>query len=411
MLHRILLYLICAIASFAILVNAAANFLEENSPEISVGLNPFNTNARIRLILEQLATAENGNYDEVTQSIQEGMSKAPIDARLISLDGLIAETSSGIDSALPKYAKSLAILPTEFQALLRMISYQYAENSHVKALNLINGFIRRWPKKGNQVEAFIPALTSSDEGFKRANVLFETSAPMRILLISALAKNPDTLSIATKLVQHSSKKDKKEIWRLGNFIVDKLFKEKRYKQAYLVFRSFLSSTELARAKYVYNENFDSKPSGSIFDWRFRKQAGVTNEIKALNNSPNSDDKSNILEIKFHNTPLQYRGPSQQLVLSAGAHILNINYESRNLKTPKPVKVDLKCLQKRDPLATYEFNGLDSEKQSVSLSFFVPSTSCDLVTLSIGTDFVAKSWSNLFSGILNIYKISVQKEIN
>lgn len=408
---KILFYPICAIVLLAILANTFSVALQGSNPETAIWLNPLNIDARINLVAKKIRPKNAPKSDGLSEAIQTGRKYAPINARLISLDGIYNEKNNSTSKAQELFSTSLAILPTEYQALAYKFRYLFNNQEYVKALDIINIVSKRWPKRQNTFLPFLPVIILNQAGFEHASKLFSSSRQLRILMITALVKNPVTINLAVKLVQNWNARDNNSYWDLGNFITRKLLKNNKINEANLAFRSFLTKKQQNEYKYIYNGNFANPPLKNAFDWTIKKQVGVSHKFKRRKNSKNDNIQKPYLEIYFSGKPIQYRNVTQVLKFSPGDYTLNVEYFAKNLKTPKPIKISIYCIKPSVNLAVYTFDSTDTKTTASSIPFNVPSTNCDLAQIYIHTDFLAKSWRNRFSGTLGINNISIEQVVN
>lgn len=207
--------------------------------------------------------------------IRIGQEYAPIDAHLISLDGIYNEKIGSSLRAQELFTTSLAILPTGYQALVYRFNYLFENKQYVKALDIINIVSKRWPKRQNTFQNFIPVIALNSAGFKHASKLFTSSRQLRILMVTALVRNPATIHLAVELVQNWDANDNTSFWKLGNFITKKLLNTNKYNEANLAFRSFLNKKQQSEYKYIYNGDFTNPSLKNHFDWSISKQVGVS----------------------------------------------------------------------------------------------------------------------------------------
>ncbi|PCH49495.1 MAG: hypothetical protein COC17_08420 [Hyphomicrobiales bacterium] len=408
---KILFYPICVIVSLIVLANTFSVALQGSNPETAIWLNPLNVDARLKLVSKKIRQKDFSKSSELNETIQTGRKYAPINARLISLDGIYHEKIGSNSKAQELFSTALAILPTEYQALIYRFRYLFKKQEYVKALDIVNIVSKRWPEKQNTFTSFIPLIVLDKAGFKHTSMLFASSRQLRILIITALVRNPATISLAVQLVQNWDSGDENSYWNLGNFITRKLLKGKRYSEANLAFRSFLNAEQQANYQFIYNGNFANTSLKNQFDWTIRRQVGVVHNYKNKKIDINNAVQKPYLEIRFSGKPIQYRNVTQMLKLAPGNYNLILSYFAKKLRTPKPIKASVYCIEPSKLLATYTF---DPEVKTDKLSntpFTVPARECDIAQVYLHTEFVAKSWRNRFSGILGINNISIEQAVN
>lgn len=183
-----------------------------------------------------------------------------------------------------------------------------------------------------------------------------------------------------------------------------LIKEGRYAEAYRLFYLTLEKDEQKVAGYIFDSSFDYEAGDNPFDWRFKREPGVSlGLVKTGRTKP--DDKS--LEIRFLGRPTDFKGVNQNIRLPASQFKLEVTYTNKDVKGPKPVIVGIFCKDRPQPIAQIQLEKSSDPEQSASKVFQVPDTKCDLQRVSIYNRNFSKSWENLYSGTLLIHDIRLE----
>lgn len=394
------------IVSLAILANTASVALQSDNFELAIWLNPLNTDARVNLSDAYLKKKHVKNNLYIYNVIQRGKEYSAIDARLFSLDGVYQKKYGSTEKAQKLFSTSLAILPTEYQALIHKFKHYLEVKKYVKALDIINVITKRWPKRQNSFSTFIPLILLNTIAYEHATKLFTNSESIRLLLISSLVKNPVTTQLAINLIQTWKDTTGDNIWNLGNIVTKKLFLSKKYNTANLAFKAFLNRKQRDNYHFIYNGDFSLPFLKNSFDWAFRNQVGVFHTVKESHSKHIKKENKTYLEIRFSNKPIQYRNVSQYLKLAPGSYKISVDYFTKSLKTPKPIKMSIDCIRSNKRLTTLVFKSGNHDQIQSSAVFDFPVDECDISQIFLHTEFLAKSWRNRFSGILGINNISI-----
>ena len=389
--------------------------LSETQPSTALILNPLNSTARINFAFEQLGRSVE-TLSEVQQSAETGSHLAPADARFYSLMGIVAERLGDRPGASQFYNKALAILPTEIQALTRKLQFAIDEGSYVKAIDAMEVIAKRWPKYWPNVEGVLNALALRPESFTEMDARFGTNTVLRSLVITSLAKTDSTLVPAQQLLVQWSAQGIASLENLINLVTIRLIAQGQYAEAYSMFLQTRTATDSDRSGYVNNGTFSYLPSGNIFDWTIRPQAGVDVEIvngiaRALGADSTGStvtDKHvpSALSIRFLDNPIRFRNVSQLVRLPAGSYRLAVSYKAISLVMPKPLKVGISCYQGKSDLGTISFEGGYIDQEQIYVDFEVPTESCELQQLFVYNDPLPMSWQNRYAGVLLVRRIAI-----
>ncbi|NNE24522.1 MAG: hypothetical protein HKN11_18125 [Rhizobiales bacterium] len=399
--------------SLAVLASAASNLLLQSSPSLAHRVNPLNVEARIALVARQIGKAGAPDIEALSQIVSAGIRTAPADARLVSLLGLVRQQQGRNQDAQKLFRRSLALLPTEIQALLQRFLFHVERQDYSSAVRIADLVSRRWLKHWPVLEPYLAVILSDETAMRETAMRFARSRHGKSLLITSLVKQPETLNMATRLVAIWQQQGIEDLWPATNQITRRLVAEKRYAEAYILFRSMLDDQRGGETGYVFNADFRSQPTGNPFDWQFKKQAGVSMRIVRLVNNninqdtdPGRDDRA--LQIKFLDNPVQFEALNQLMRLVPGDYDLAATYQTTELRAPKPLFLSVECIDSGIKLAVLPFESGTYKLNTVSNEFRIPPQGCALQRIHVFNEFLARSWSNRYSGRLTLDRIVIRK---
>jgi len=403
----------CLAVSLAVLASAASNLLLQSSPSLAHRVNPLNVDARIALVAKQIGKTDAAGIEALSQVITAGIRTAPVDARLVSLLGLVRQQQGRNQEAQQLFRRSLALLPTEIQALLQRFLFHVDRKDYSSAVRIADLVSRRWLKHWPVLEPYLAVILSGETTVREAATRFGQSRHGKALLITSLVKQPETLNLATRLVTIWQQQGIKDLWPATNQITRRLVAEKRYAEAYILFRSMLDEQQGGETGYVFNADFKSQPTGNPFDWQFKKQAGVSMRIvRLVNNTDNMNTDSRrddrALQIKFLDNPVQFKSLNQLMRLVPGDYDLAATYQTTELRAPKPLFLAVECIDSRIKLAVLPFESGTYKLNTVSNEFRIPPQGCALQRIHVFNEFLARSWSNRYSGRLTLDRIFIRR---
>ncbi len=396
------------IVFLAVLASATSNFLTNANPDLALSFNPLNTQARVNKLSTHLARKLNYNELAGLSSIAtRGIELDPIDARLYSLLGVIDEQQGKIDSAQQLYLHSLKLLPTEIQALTRRFVYSVNVKNYVDAISLADIILRRWNSQWELIAPFMAGLLQDKAAYQEALIRFSKYDIGKRFLIDTLSSNANSTIIARRLIKDWHSQGVENLRPVINKLTAKLVSYDQYLSAYRLFLLTLNEVEQTETGYIYNSNFNLKPTGNLFDWQLIRQAGISTRFKELHSGEASGQtRDNVFEIRFLDAPIHVSRTLQYLMLPPSKFTLKLVYSTLNLKTVKPLNLQVSCNKSRIALASLSFEPGNNNKKEDAMQFKVPATGCKVLQLRFYNENFVESWRNRYSGSLLIHKVSV-----
>ncbi len=405
-----LLFLLSLVVAIVVLINAISRFLIPINPALALMINPLNSDARIELLTFNLSEEPvPARVEELEQLAIEGIALEPMDARFYSLLGIMRERVEKIDAAQDLYLHALELLPTEIQALTRRFVFDYNNANYTEAIIIADKISRRWRQHWNVIAPYLPYLLDNENAYQEALERFSSQNNGRQLLMSSLVSKLNSLDLAYRMIMDWHKLGESDLRASINKLSAKLVAVGQVTKAYQLFRLTLNDTEEKEVGYIFNPNFDLKPNGNLFDWKIAKQSGMSMAFKNMlfrsnSSAPISDS---VLETLFLNSPVRFSAVLQKLMLPSSNFTLNLTYSTRDLVTPKPIKLVIECPKSRKILAVVRFLAGDITGKKLQLSFNVPVTNCDLQQIRIFNGNIVESWKNRYSGSLLLHNVSIK----
>jgi hypothetical protein len=372
-----------------------SQLFEIKNPALALKLNPLSTEARIKLVVQQL-TANPARAAEAMQTSLDGLKLNRLDARFLSLAGLSAQVENKPDQAEAFFRSSLAISPTEFQALSAMLRIDLAAGRSKEAAQLFDLLSRRWGSQSETFTPLIPAIVSDPAGLEEIRTLFIIPNARRDLVLLGLLEVDGAVGTATDLVAQWAAAYVPDRGALVNQVTTKLLNLKQDQAAYL-FHLSTGGADSNETAYIKNGTFSKKPDGSVFDWTVAKQRGVNVTIDSVTGA----------WIQFLDSPVLFDNLSQLTALAPGRHEFQIEYMTRYLKTPAPVRAEVRCRSGK-LLASITIDGQSNPLRKSSVFFDVPQADCVLQRFSMSSDRLPESWQNRYSGEITLRSVIIER---
>jgi len=372
---------------------------------LAFSANRLNRDARIAEALSALDT----DRERARSLLNVGIVTSPADARFYSLLGIIEEDDGNDSRAVAFYRRALAILPTEIQALTRMLNHSLASGNLDEAVDYLEWIARRWPRHWSQVRSPLLAVMRDQAARAEISGRFASSDQLRRLLLRALMEKADGLSLAYSLLMDWRTRPDIDLTGEVNELTYRYIRAQQYAAAFALFRLTLGAQ--SAGELVYNGEFDKRPSGNPFDWRLLRQAGVAlslveRPVATSGREADAKQKS-VLSIHFLDTPIVFRNVFQFVRLTPARYRLSIRYSSKSLRGPGPVSAEITCDPERRRLGLIEFAAGDAKGEIASTEFEVPGNRCPMQMIYFFTPDIAASWRNRYAGEMLVDSVEIE----
>lgn len=372
-----------------------SQLFETTNPELALKLNPLSSEARVKVAVQDL-TANPALKEQALAVSLDGLKLHRLDARFLSLAGLAAQTAGDAAGAEAYFRASLSISPTEFQALSALLRLDLIAGKPAEAAERMDILTRRW---GQQFETYVPlapAIVSEASGLEKIRTLFAVPNARRDLVLRGLLDVDGATGVASQLVASWSDANVPDRAVLVNRVTAKLLKLKQDQAAYLFHLNY-GGLDTNDDAYVKNGNFAQKPDGSAFDWSVSAQRGVNITLNATSGA----------QIQFLDSPVQLDNLSQLIALAPGSHALTLEYSTQYLKTPAPVRLEVRCRSGK-LLGNVVLEGPTKPLSKTGITFEVPQGDCLLQRIAVTSDKLPESWQNRYSGIVTLSSIKIER---
>ncbi len=401
----LLSYPVCIAVTIALLADAFSVALQGKNPSLALSANRLNRDARIA----EAISALDSDPRRARSLLSVGIVTSPADARFYSMLGILAEDDGQEKEAVAFYRNALEILPTEIQALTRMLNYSLASQQYREAVDCLEWIARRWPDYWPQVRPALLVIMQDPQARAELAMRFVTSERLRGLLLSALMEKVDGLPLAYSLIMEWRNLPGLDMTSDINALTYRYIWAKQYAAAFALFRLTIGAE--SAADLVYNGEFESRPSGSPFDWRFEKQAGLSlSLVERPMTRPEGADlpkPERVLSIHFLDTPIVFKNVFQMVRLAPARYRMSIRYSSKSLRGPGPVRAAITCAPERKQLGVIEFASGDSGALTATADFDVPDNRCPMQMIYFFTPDIPASWRNRYAGEMLIDSVRIE----
>ena len=182
-----------------------------------------------------------------------------------------------------------------------------------------------------------------------------------------------------------------------------LFQHKLYALAYYAWRQFLPPEQLADTGYLFNGDFEVKPSGSPFDWQ--APAGVNVVVDFASRSESALDHALVAE--FGPGRVEFPGVYQSILLPPGAYSFRGSFKGEVVGR-RGVLWDISCRDGASLGHSEMLVGSFPDWRALEFSFVVPDSgfAAQLVKLKLGARSPAEQ---LVSGAIWFDELSISRQ--
>ncbi|RWO07932.1 MAG: hypothetical protein EOS08_31975 [Mesorhizobium sp.] len=395
----------------SVLVLAASSiglsrFLENETPTVSLALDPLNVNALIGEITHDLNDTSNApDLDALLVKAESALRFDLADARLYSLIGEIKYRKSEKDQAYEFFDQARKLSKTEIHALQRSIGRSIETGDLSGAVRDIDILLRRWPDQFPAIAEGLPTILSNPDGYQAVLAAIRAAAPWRSNLLVTLGKTPEGLDFANRLLLDLAGSRAPPNSNEVSAVIKGYIGQKEYERAYRLFLFSLSDQERKLGGYIFNSTFEPVRSGKPFDWQVHDQSGLEIAFSTSNDSVEGEGGATV---RFLNTPVKHAALSQYIELPPGSYKISLLASARNLKLPKELFWSIWCVGAASETGRFNIPEGTYNRQALGQEFSVGSAGCPMQLLRLETAAIAESWRFRYVGTLVMHKLSIER---
>ncbi|WP_287261280.1 hypothetical protein [Mesorhizobium sp.] len=395
----------------SVLVLAASSiglsrFLENETPTVSLALDPLNVNALIGEITHDLNDTSNApDLDALLVKAESALRFDLADARLYSLIGEIKYRKGEKDQAYEFFDQARKLSKTEIHALQRSIGRSIETGDLAKAVGEIDILLRRWPEQFPDIAEGLPTILSNPDGYQAVLEAIRAAAPWRSNLFAALSRTSDGIDAANRLLLDLTGLGAPPKSNELSLVINGFINQKQYEPAYRLFLFSLSDEERKLGGYIFNSTFEPVTSGKPFDWQVGDQSGLEVTLATAQNAVEGEGGATV---RFLNTPVKNAALQQYIQLPPGSYKVFLAASARNLKLPKGLFWSIRCVGPAGEIARFHIPEGTYNRQALSQEFSVGPTGCPMQLLKLETAAIAESWRFRYVGTLVMHKLSIER---
>jgi len=272
-------------------------YLAQTEPETALSLNSSDPLALVALAEKAILFDKNlttKSLNEARGRLEEALSEFPLNARALCLLGSCWRERATTPRRRERCKRRRDIPPPGTHRGRLDDAEQFSNKDYRSAAYYADVLLRAHQDFYKFALPVLGHMAEDDVGKKEIKKLFATNPPWRFWFF--IEPGMAITDVRTPLELLLSLKDTDAPPTPGELqgYIGYLFQHKFYKFAYFVWRQFLPPEQLAHSGLLFNGGFETKPSGTLFDWKLEQADGAFVDIAPR---PDSPDK-NALSVEF-----------------------------------------------------------------------------------------------------------------
>jgi hypothetical protein len=358
---------------WGIIAQTAALNLATSDPNAAVSWVADEPAALDLLAAREFSEPE-GNLDSARVWAKNALRSSPLDARALTLLGLIAERKGdqARADALMRLSGARTWRDDVSQAWLFNREVRLGQYSdalpHVDALLRMGGY-----KRQTDLFAVLAAFAADPRAFEALTTFLAKSPPWRAWFLSELSAR---LANQARLVQlYAALNETGRPPTKGELrpYLNRLIKDGNFDQAHQTWQAILPPEQRAAETYPFNRDFDIPVDDLPFNWNLESISGAEIEIVS---SVDGGEKKRALLVQFSGARVPFANVKQLMLLPAGEYTFTGGVKSEDLLTSRGLWWHILCADK--PANTLVHTDLVSGTlpwTDFNVKFQVPATDC------------------------------------
>lgn len=357
---------LAALVGWRAVVTGMAHLDAANDPERALAWDPHQPAALLARAEHQLADQQ---PQAAAKTARDLLRREPLQAQAFRILGAAADAEHDTTQARLFYALAVRYAPRDPRGRAWIIDDQIRSGRYSDAMRNIDIMLRTSPAQGANLFPIMARLAANPD-FAHALAHTLSANPLwRASMLGVLLAHGSDVAVneVHSALQTSGGLSPQEtgLW------VDRLIAEGRWGEAYSYWASGLSLAPGASLPLVYNGGFESEPTGTGFDWRIPRTAGVLIERDADSGATGSF----AMHLTFLGTRVPQINFEQRLFLAPGSYQLHFRARAQSLHSDDGLQWMIACEKKSQPLLTGPALDGNFDWKPFEGNFTVPALDC------------------------------------
>jgi tetratricopeptide (TPR) repeat protein len=374
---------VCVLLTFiwiawSIVAQTTALSLARSQPHATLGF-VADQDAALNRVVEQELAEPDGNLDSAREWAQRALRTSPLNARALTLLGLIAERKHDQKNAeaLMRIAAARTWRDETTDEWLLNLEAQRGDYAH--ALPYADAILRTSYPFQPELFPVLASFTVDPRAFEALTTFLATAPPWRFWFLSELsgrlANQMRLVQLYAALNDSENPPTKDELRPYLN----RLINDEKFELAYRAWRATMPPQQRADETYPFNRDFEFPVDGLPFNWNLKAVAGADSRVV----SSVDNDKKRALLVEFSGARVRFANVKQLMLLPAGDYSFSGKVKTTELRTSRGLWWRIFCANASvNTLANTELVSGTMPWTDFTVKFQVPATDCEAQWLQL-----------------------------
>lgn len=362
-----LVVVLLAFAAWRVLSLGMADHYATTDPERALGWRADHPLALLRAADE--AAEDPVRADEAADFARRALHADPLDGRPYRVLARLAAEAGDEARAAELYGLAVRRAVRDRPAHGWLIDYHLRNGRPAEALAHLDTLLRLQPNLSGRFEPLLVALAGTPPAQPALVEVLQRRPPWRPAFLRLVATRAPDVEAVTPVFDALRRGEGglDPTRELGPWL-DRLVREGRVGQAYLLWAASLPPERQRSLGNVFNGDFEHEPLPVGFDWRFGRVSGARISRMKV---PGSGDGGMALRVAFEDRRVPFSHVRQLLALPPGDYRLSLRARADGLRSERGLVWEVTCLAGGRPLtATPPLRG-HGDWQELEVDFTVP----------------------------------------
>jgi tetratricopeptide (TPR) repeat protein len=357
--------------SWSIIAQTAAQSQAKSHPLAALSWVMDQSTALNQLVERELAKPD-GNLDSAREWAQRALRSNPLNARALTLLGLVAERKDDRKSAETLMRISAARTWGDLTTAAWLLTHEVRRGDYAHALPYADAMLRiEFESQKARLFPVLSGFTTNDTSLKALTAFLATSPPWRAWFLSELslrlANQARLVELYAALNETTNPPTNEEL----RPYLDRLVKDRKFEQAHQIWRETLSPAQRANETFPFNGDFDIPVDGLPFNWRLKAISGAGIQIVPIDGG-----KKRALLVEFSGARVRFANVKQLMLLPAGDYLFRGRVKTETLLTSRGIWWHIFCASNAaESLANTQLVSGTMPWTDFEVKFQVPATDC------------------------------------
>jgi tetratricopeptide (TPR) repeat protein len=357
---------------WSIVAQTAALSLSESNPDVALS---FAADQRVALnrLAQKVLLEPNGNLDSAREWAQRALRSSPLNARALTLLGLVAERKGDQKNAEALMRIAAARTWRDQTTDEWLLNRDARSGDYAHALSYADAMLRiNWGLDEAWLFPVIASFTVDPRAFEALTALLATAPPWRSWFLSELsarlANQARLVQLYSALKATENPPTKGELWSYLN----RLIKDENFGLAYQIWHATLPPQQRADETHPFNRDFEFPVNDLPFNWRLEAVAGADSQVVS---SVDGGKKRGLL-VEFSGSRVRFANVKQLMLLPAGDYSFSGRVKTAELRTSRGLWWQIVCATtSANTLASTELVSGTIPWTDFAVKFQVPAANC------------------------------------